>query len=122
MEYSNTLRWFFELTETDSADDALRYCLPALKSIKARLKDPLLSVDSVPELCFAAAVLAYYRYSLTRGFPDFSYFKAGDVTVRRSKAEYVETLKDLLAVALSDAMPYLKTAVKLKSIGGGGNA
>lgn len=122
MEYSNTLRWFSELAEDCSAESCLSYCLPAIASLKQRLKDSSITVDRVPQLAFAAAAIAFYKYSLTNGFPDVAYLKAGDITVRRSKAEYGESLRTLLSVALTDAAPYLKTAVKLKSIGGGGDA
>ena len=121
MKYINTLRWFSELSQVGSAETGMRYCMPAVKSLEVRLKNAKLCIDDVPELCFAAAVIAFYRYSLTAGFPDFSYLRAGDVTLRRNKEDYHETLDKLLAVAISDAMPYLKTSVKIKCIGGGNN-
>lgn len=113
----NTLDWFKELTHVTEANTALKYCMPAINSLQRRVRNDNIIVDNVPELYFAAAVLAYYRFSLTDDFIRYSSFKAGDVRLNMQPEKFKAALTELLNVALSDASPYLKTGVKFKSIG-----
>ena len=64
----HTLDWFRELSHVTEADTALKYCIPAITSLQRRVRNDNIIVDDVPELYFAAAVLAYYRFSLTDDF------------------------------------------------------
>ncbi len=114
----NTLSWFRELSHVTDADTALKYCLPAINSLQTRVRNDSIIVDNIPELYFAAAVLAYYRFSLTEEFTRYSTFKAGDVRLDMEPDKFKATLTELLNISLSDAAPYLKTGVKFKSVGG----
>ncbi len=114
----NTLNWFRELSHVDDADTGLKYCVPAINSLQSRVRNSNMIVDNIPELYFAAAVLAYYRFSITDEFTHYSTFKAGDVRLDMEPEKFKATLTELLNLSLSDAAPYLKTGVKFKSIGG----
>lgn len=113
----NTLDWFSELSQISDPNIAYKYCLPAVKSLQAKVKKQDTVVDEVPELYFAAAVLAYYRLSVTDEFLTCSSFKAGDVRLNMKPDILRHTLQELLSIALSDALPYLKSGVKFKAIG-----
>ena len=112
----HTLDWFRELSHVTEAKTALKYCIPAITSLQRRVRNDNIIVDDVPELYFAAAVLAYYRFSLTDDFIRYSSFKAGDVRLNMQPEKFKTTITELLSVALSDATPYLKTGVRFKSI------
>lgn len=114
----NTIDWFRELSHINEAEVALKYCIPAINSLQSRVRNDSTIVDNVPELYFAAAVLAYYRFSLTEDFARYSTFKAGDVRLDMEPEKFNATIKELLSISLSDAAPYLKTGVRFKSIGG----
>lgn len=118
MQTRNTLSWFKELSHVTDADTALKYCVPAINSLQARVKNDNIIVDHIPELYFAAAVLAYYRFSLTEEFARYSTFKAGDIRLDMEPEKFKATIKELLNISLADASPFLKTGVKFKSIGG----
>lgn len=112
----NTLDWFKELSHIDDPNVAYKYCLPAINSLQSRLRNRETVIDEVPELYFAAAVLAYHRLSVTDEFLTSAGFSAGDVRLNMKPEVFRETLSELLKVAMSDAAPYLKTGVKFKAI------
>ncbi len=113
---TNTLEWFRELSRVTDADICLKYCLPAVNSLQSRVRNNQIVVDNIPELYFAAAVLAYYRFSITDEFARYSTFKAGDIRMNMEPEKFRATISELLKVALSDASPYLKTGIRFKSI------
>ena len=113
----NTLDWFKELSHVTEANTALKYCIPAITSLQRRVRNDNIIVDEIPELYFAAAVLAYYRFSLTDDFTKYSSFKAGDVRLNMQPEKFKSAIVELLNVSLSDAAPYLKTGVRFKSVG-----
>ncbi len=117
IQSQNTLNWFRELSHVTDADTSLNFCLPAINSIQQKVRNDNIIVDEVPELYFAAAVLAYYRFSLTDEFSNYSSFKAGDVRLNMEPQKRKASIIELLNLSLSDASPYLKTGVKFKSIG-----
>jgi len=113
----NTLNWFRELSHVTEADTALKFCIPVINSLQQKVRNDSIIVDEVPELYFAAAVMAYYRFSLTDEFSAYSSFKAGDVRLTMEPDKAKASIRELLSLSLSDAAPYLKTGVKFKSIG-----
>lgn len=119
MPYTNTLYWFGQLAKVEEPSIALSYCLPAVRLINSKLKDKTVVVDNEPSLCFAAAVIGYYKYSLTEEFARYSTIRAGDLTLNMPLKEFRSFIKELLSVALEEARPYLRSGAVFKSVLGG---
>ena len=119
MPYTNTLYWFSQLAKEDEPSVALSYCMPAVRLLTSKLKDKTVVVDNEPSLCFAAAVIGYYKYSLTDEFSKYSKIRAGDLTLDMPLKEFRSFIKELLSVALEEAKPFLRSGTVFKSVMGG---
>ncbi len=87
----------------DERTKALPLCRSAAEEVREKLRSGADPDDA--RLSRAAAGIAYYRWSLLRNAPnaDVTYFKAGDVTVRRDAAQEkraAEVRDELLQAAL----------------------
>ena len=65
-------------TETAAWSDLLRICAVEIEGMLRPDADLLKAGD---RLCYAAAALAFYRYSLKSAASDVAHFKAGEVTL-----------------------------------------
>lgn len=98
MNIENVLLIFGSLSGLD-AENALKYrpiCESSAGTITARVKN--ISLCDSRRLEYAAAVMAYYRYTLTLGNEDIT---VGEVSVKQPQKR-IESAKMLLQQALAD--------------------
>ena len=76
-------------------------CIAATGSITAMLKKGGDYLKRESELIYAAACLAFYRYTLSRQSEGVSGYKAGDITVSNNVSSAVKAAKALYLDALS---------------------
>ncbi len=117
--YKNTLEWYKSLSGTEDNDECMKAVLPAIMSIQMRLRRKEDTVDDIPVLSYAAALLALYRGSINQELFGLASFKAGDITIKTTTKEERNSIIAALNLAFSDARPYLKTGVVFKNMDGG---
>lgn len=116
-EHNNTYEFFIELSGEANMEDMDKYCLPAIRLVKSKLKNKDTNINDIPELYTLAASIAYYRYVLME-YNSYSSFSAGSLSVNVSVADLKETALELIKLALPEAAVYLNTNAVFKSIGG----
>jgi len=85
--------------EEPSEHEAL--CVAATNSIRAMLKGGRDYLSREAELIYAAACLAFYRYTLAKQSEGMSGYKAGDITIKSDILSASKTAKALLDDALA---------------------
>ena len=86
-----------------SDEDAHPYtilCETAVESILCRVKPSAEAQKWENRLCYVAACLAFYRYTLSRGCDNVSVYKAGDVNVQTRPDGARQSAQALLSDAL----------------------
>ncbi len=94
-----------------SGEDGKAYallCRTAAMSILGRIKNGASRERWEEALCYAAACLAFYRYTLARGADNTSVYKAGDVTLQNGPDGARKSAEALLFDALAAADGCLK--------------
>lgn len=90
---------FSTLTSEADAAESLLFCRSAADTVSDWLDSSKELSKSDYKICYAAAVMAYYRYCLKSTGSSVD-FKAGDVTVREHKDERLAVAEQLLKDAL----------------------
>lgn len=93
-----------------SAEDVKKvtpFCVSACAGLSKRLKD--VKFEDEPAVINACAGIAFYNYSLLKssGDDDFSSFKAGDITVSKSRSAILSNVVKFRDEALLQAAEYL---------------
>ena len=114
----NTVSWFRDLSHTDDTCTAMKYCRPAARILKRRLRSEEYNIDEIDELSYAAAAMAYARYVMTDDCGQYSDLKTGDITISYDTDGQLSRAQRLLQQALLQAAPYLRAGIRFKSIGG----
>ena len=106
----NVLSRFRHLIEIDDteAEKLLPLCVVNLSRIKSQLRRDVNEEDI--RITQAAAALTYYDYAvrLTSEDEDFTSFKAGDVTVSKSKSSLTENAEKIKNDALTALAPLIQ--------------
>lgn len=95
------------ILDENEVKKAMPFCLSACANLSKRLKSP--EFEDEPAVISACAGLALYNYSLLQGSSqeDFSFFKAGDITISRSASCTLESAVKFRDEALLMATDYL---------------
>ncbi len=106
----NVLSRFRQLIEIDDeeAEKLLPLCVVNLSRIKAQLRENVNGDDI--RITEAAAALTYYDYTvrLSSEAQDFTSFKAGDITVSKTKSSLTENAEKLKKSALLELTPLMR--------------
>lgn len=106
----NVLSRFRQLIEIDDAEaeKALPLCVVNLSRIKAQLRKDI-NEDDI-RITEAAAALTYYDYTvrLSSEVQDFTSFKAGDITVSKTKSSLTENAEKIKKDALLELTPLIQ--------------
>lgn len=91
----------------DETKKAMPFCVSACNQLSKRLKN--VKDEDNPAVINACAGIALYKYSLLQcsKSEDFSSFKAGDITISKSKNSAFENAVKFRDEALSEASEYL---------------
>lgn len=92
---------------SEEAKKAMPFCVSACSQLSKRLKD--VKNEDEPAVINACAGIALYNYSLLQGSKseDFSSFKAGDITISKTKNSTFEGAVKFRDEALLQASEYL---------------
>lgn len=105
----NVLSRFRQLLEIsdEEAEKFLPLCVVNLHKIKTRLREDV-DMDDV-RITEAAAALTYYDYTvrLSSASEDFTSFKAGDITVSKTKSSLTENAEKIKKNALLELTPLM---------------
>lgn len=115
----NTAEWFKSLSGIDSTEEALKWVMPSVNALQNRVLKRGDTVDEIPALCYAAALMAFNRAVLSEQIFSYNSIKAGDITLKANEREGRKSLKEALEMALAEAKPYLKSGMIFKSMDGG---
>ena len=118
IDLKNTVSWFRDLSHTDDTCLAVKYCMPAARILKRRLRSEEYNIDEIDELSYAAAVMAYARYVMTDDIGQYTNLKTGNITVSYDTDGQAARAQKLLQQALLQAAPYLRSGIRFKSVGG----
>ncbi len=92
---------------TEEVNKAMPFCISACSQLSKRLKD--VKHEDEPAVINACAGLALYNYSLLQGSSseNFSSFKAGDITISKSRNSSFESAVRFRDETLLQASEYL---------------
>lgn len=99
----------FSSLSGENAEDYMEICLAAGQSIGTRLRKGINIAKREPELIYAAACLAFYRYCLAEQSEGVSSYKAGDINVTNSPQHGIAAARELLHDAMKSISDCLKS-------------
>ncbi len=98
---------FLELAGTEALSDGRIFCRTAVETVEARLDSSKDFTSAESSVAYAAATLAFYRYTLKNADPESS-IKAGDISVTDVSEKAVANAKALMDEAFCAISGLLK--------------
>lgn len=110
------LRLFCSLSGEEDTALYASLCSAAVDTLLLKVKPSASRLRFEQPLCYAAACLAFYRYTLAQSSDIMTDCKAGDITVRVDPAAARESARELLSDALAALDGCLKTRFSFRII------
>ncbi len=99
----------FSSLSGESADRYYDFCQVAGQNLCARLRNNISFSLRETELIYAAACMAFYRYSLLENSDGVSSYKAGDIRVSHNSRSGIAAAKELLIDAIKSISDCIKS-------------
>jgi hypothetical protein len=96
MDQTKVMEMFCVLCGEEENETGALFVLQAIGVVTANLKDASLLDTYGDGLCYFAACLAYYYFSLSKAGSSVQSFSAGDFSVSSDKGSQIEAAKELL--------------------------